>query len=70
MKMFSFNDSKVVNIYEGESRDHHLVEGEISGIQTAIKLLEEKLALLHLEYEAGIAEANEMSVAEYREAFQ
>ena len=67
-KFYSFDDSKLANPYEGEARIHQLVEGEISGIQTAINLLEEKLVLLHLEYEAGIAAANDMTVREYREA--
>jgi hypothetical protein len=67
-KFYSFDDSKLSNPYEGEFRNHHLVEGEISGIQTAINMLEEKITLLHLEYEAGIAAANDMTVSEYREA--
>ena len=70
MTFYSFDDSKLANPYEREPSSHHMVEGEISGIQTAINMLEEKLVLLHLEYEAGIAAANEMTVSEYREAAQ
>ena len=71
MTIYRFDDSKLANPYGhalAEPRSHHLVEGEIKGMQTAINMLEEKLVLLHLEYEASIADCNDMTVEEYRAA--
>lgn len=55
------------NFYEGKARDHNLVEGEIGGLWVAIGIIEDQIRELYVEYEAGIAEANDMTVAQYRE---
>ena len=56
------------NFYEGKARNHHIVEGEISGLVVAISLLKEQIKDLQAEHEAGVAAANDMTVAQYRDS--